>query len=61
LLDAVGDVEGFENKISLNGLKYKAQVLFQPYDKACLGYDIVNNKSFSYSTKVFKAAVKDLR
>ena len=57
----------YANAEKKDGSKYKAnamltlrQGLRRHYlDK--FGFDIVNDKSFSYSTKVFKAAVKDLR
>ncbi|CAB4011896.1 Hypothetical predicted protein [Paramuricea clavata] len=56
----------YANAEKKDGSKYKAnamltlrQGLRRHYlDK--FGFDIVNDKSFSYSTKVFKAAVKDL-
>ena len=57
----------YANAEKKDGSKYKANALLtlrqglrrHYLDK--FGFDIVNDKSFSYSTKVFKAAVKDLR
>jgi hypothetical protein len=57
----------FANAKKKDGTKFKASPLLtlrqglRRHYLDSLGYDIVNEKSFSYSTKVFKAAVKDLR
>lgn len=57
----------FANAKKKDGTKFKANALLtlrqglRRHYLDSLGYDIVNDKSFSYSTKVFKAAVKDLR
>ncbi len=57
----------FANAKKKDGTRYKANALLslrqglRRHYLDTFGFDIVNDESFSYSSKVFKAAVKDLR